>query len=172
MLADLGCGIGADALAAARAGIRVRAVDADPVTAEVARANVEALGFGSVVEVVCGDAREVDLSGVDAVFCDPARRRGGGRVFDPRGYSPPWEFVAGLAKRPVEPRTIGWAREDEGVVALGDPRELGDGRTPEIVEGGNRPVSSAPISFSGTRIFGIRTRTRRISESSARSARP
>jgi predicted RNA methylase len=32
-IADLGCGLGSDALAAARAGIRVYAVDADPLTA-------------------------------------------------------------------------------------------------------------------------------------------
>ena len=35
VIADLGCGIGADALAFARAGIRVLAVDADPLTAAV-----------------------------------------------------------------------------------------------------------------------------------------
>jgi THUMP domain-like len=42
---------------------------------------------------------------VDAVFCDPARRRSSGRrVFDPAAYSPPWEFVAGLPAR--VPRTV------------------------------------------------------------------
>jgi hypothetical protein len=41
---------------------------------------------------------------VDAVFCDPARRRGGRRVFDPGAYSPPWEFVAALPAR--VPRTV------------------------------------------------------------------
>jgi hypothetical protein len=40
---------------------------------------------------------------VDGVFCDPARRQGGSRVFDPRAYSPPWDFVAALAER--VPRT-------------------------------------------------------------------
>jgi hypothetical protein len=39
------------------------------------------------------------------VFADPARRRaGGGRVFDPRAYQPPWDFVAGLPAR--VPRTV------------------------------------------------------------------
>ncbi len=103
-LADLCCGIGADALAAARAGMRVTAVEADPLTAAVAAANVDALGLAGLATVTCADAREVDLSGVDGVFCDPARRRGGTRVFDPRGYSPPWEFVAGLPS--VVPRTV------------------------------------------------------------------
>jgi SAM-dependent methyltransferase len=98
-LADLGCGIGADALAAARAGIRVEAVDADPLTAAVAAANARALGLADLVTVSQVDAAAVDLSTVDAVFCDPARRRGGGRVFDPRAFSPPWDFVVGLVSR-------------------------------------------------------------------------
>ncbi|HEY2672363.1 MAG TPA: methyltransferase domain-containing protein [Rugosimonospora sp.] len=98
-LADLGCGVGADALAAARAGIRVHAVDADPLTAAIAAANVRALGLTDLVSVSCADARTVDLSTVDGVFCDPARRQGGSRVFDPRAFSPPWDFVAELPER-------------------------------------------------------------------------
>ncbi len=98
-VADLGCGIGADAVAFARAGIRVSAVDADPATAAVAAANAAALGLAHLVEVHCADARDADLSDVDGVFCDPARRRGGTRVFDPAAYSPPWDFVAALPSR-------------------------------------------------------------------------
>ena len=98
-LADLGCGLGADALAVARAGIRVYAVDADPLTAAMAAANAAALGLGDLLTVECADATTVDLTGVDAVFCDPARRAGGRRVFDPAAYSPPWDFVTGLAER-------------------------------------------------------------------------
>jgi SAM-dependent methyltransferase len=99
LVADLGCGIGADTIAFARAGLRVRAVDADPSTVAVAAANAAALGLSELVEVCCADAREVDLAGVDAAFCDPARRRGTGRVFDPRAWSPPWSFLAELAGR-------------------------------------------------------------------------
>ena len=44
-LADLGCGLGSDALAAARLGISVYAVDADPLTAALAAANAEAAGW-------------------------------------------------------------------------------------------------------------------------------
>ena len=104
VIADLGCGIGADALAFARAGIRVLAVDADPLTAAVASANVAVLGLDSLVSVVCADATTVDLSTVDGVFCDPARRTGSGRVFDPKAYSPPWDFVSALSTR--VPRTV------------------------------------------------------------------
>ncbi|MER5701316.1 methyltransferase domain-containing protein [Micromonospora sp. NPDC002296] len=100
-LADLGCGLGADALAAARAGIRVYGVEADPVTAEMAAANAEAAGLADAFTVECGDATAFDVSRVDAVFCDPARRRAGTgrRIFDPNAYSPPWDFVTGLAER-------------------------------------------------------------------------
>jgi SAM-dependent methyltransferase len=104
-MADLGCGLGSDALAAARAGISVYAVDADPVTAEMATANVAAAGLNDLVRVECADATTVRVEDYDAVFADPARRRaGGGRVFDPKAYSPPWDFVAGLPGR--VPRTV------------------------------------------------------------------
>jgi SAM-dependent methyltransferase len=106
-VADLGCGIGSDAIALARAGLRGIAIDADPVTAAVAAANLAEMGFAGAIDVRCADATTVDLSGVEAVFCDPARRaaaRPGQRVFDPAAYSPPWSFVAGLPGR--VPRTV------------------------------------------------------------------
>ncbi len=103
-LADLGSGLGADALAAARQGITVYAVEADPPTAALAAANVEACGLADRVTVLCADATTVDVTGFDAVFADPARRAGNRRVFDPKAYSPPWDFVVGLAGR--VPRTV------------------------------------------------------------------
>ncbi|MFI7523105.1 THUMP-like domain-containing protein [Micromonospora globbae] len=105
-LADLGCGLGADALAAARAGIRVYGVEADPLTAAMAAANAEAAGLADLFTVECGDATAFDVDRVDAVFCDPARRATGTgrRIFDPSAYSPPWDFVTGLAER--VPRTV------------------------------------------------------------------
>nr|WP_211244382.1 class I SAM-dependent methyltransferase [Actinospica robiniae] len=98
-VADLCCGIGGDALAFAAAGIDVLAVDRDPLTCAVARANAAALGLAERVEVVCADVAEVSLDGCDAVFLDPARRAERGRVFDPAAYSPPWSFAVGLAER-------------------------------------------------------------------------
>ncbi|MBM2619230.1 methyltransferase domain-containing protein [Actinoplanes sp. LDG1-06] len=104
-LADLGCGLGSDAIAAARQGISVYAVEADPATAELTAANVAALGLDDRVRVECADATTVRVEDFDAVFADPARRKAGrGRVFDPRAYSPPWDFIAGLADR--VPRTV------------------------------------------------------------------
>ncbi len=98
-VADLCCGIGGDALALARAGIRVLAVDRDPLTAAVARANVEALGIGELVEVREADVTDVDTASYDAVFVDPARRGGRGRIFDPEAYSPPLSWAVEAARK-------------------------------------------------------------------------
>ncbi|MFF3329379.1 methyltransferase domain-containing protein [Streptomyces sp. NPDC002888] len=96
-VADLCCGIGGDAIALARAGIRVLAVDRDPLTAAVARANTEALELGELIEVREADVAEVDTAPYDAVFVDPARRGGRGRIFDPEAYSPPLSWAVETA---------------------------------------------------------------------------
>ncbi|MFD8254768.1 THUMP-like domain-containing protein [Streptomyces werraensis] len=97
-VADLCCGIGGDAVALARAGIRVLAVDRDPQTAAAARANAEALGLAGLIEVREADVTEVDTSGYDAVFVDPARRSSKrGRIFDPEAYSPPLSWAVRTA---------------------------------------------------------------------------
>jgi len=54
-VADLGCGIGADTVALAEAGLHVLAVERDPVRARIAAANVAALGLAGQVRVVCAD---------------------------------------------------------------------------------------------------------------------
>ena len=97
-VADLCCGIGGDAIALARAGIRVLAVDRDPLTVAAARANVTALGLGDLVEVREADVVGVDTGGFDAVFVDPARRGGRGRIFDPEAYSPPLSWAVEAAR--------------------------------------------------------------------------
>lgn len=101
-VADLCCGIGGDAIALARAGVRVLAVDRDPLTCAVARANADALGLTDLVEVREADVTDVDTSSYDAVFVDPGRRGGRGRIFDPEAYSPPLSWAVGAAlKAPV-----------------------------------------------------------------------
>ncbi|HCT75284.1 MAG TPA: SAM-dependent methyltransferase [Micromonosporaceae bacterium] len=92
-IADLGCGLGADLSAFVEAGIRAYGVDADPVTAACAAINVPSAA------VTCADARDFDLSTVDSVFCDPARRAGNRRIFKPSDYSPPWEWVSSLPEK-------------------------------------------------------------------------
>ncbi|WP_217167049.1 methyltransferase domain-containing protein [Streptomyces sp. AC512_CC834] len=97
-VADLCCGIGGDAIALARAGIRVLAVDRDPATAAAARANTAALGLDDLIEVREADVTEVATGGYDAVFVDPARRGGRGRIFDPEAYSPPLSWAVQAAR--------------------------------------------------------------------------
>ncbi|MFC3519533.1 SAM-dependent methyltransferase [Streptomonospora nanhaiensis] len=100
-VADLCCGIGADMIAMAEAGLRVEGVDADPLTAAVAAANLAELDLAERARARVGDAA-VDTRAFDAVFCDPARRNARGRVFDPAAYSPPWSAVlAAAAGAPV-----------------------------------------------------------------------
>ncbi|MEV0592069.1 class I SAM-dependent methyltransferase [Nonomuraea cavernae] len=96
---DVCCGIGGDTIALARAGCFVDAVDTDPLTVAVARANVEALGLGERVTVRTADAATVSPEGYDVLFADPARRTSRGRTFDPMAYSPPWPVVLDLVSR-------------------------------------------------------------------------
>ncbi len=91
---DLCCGVGADLVAFARAGMAVTGVDQDPLTAAVATANLSALGLAGRVSV--GPAEEQSRDGHDLAFADPARRSSAGRTFDPRSSSPPWPFVLEL----------------------------------------------------------------------------
>lgn len=91
---DLCCGLGGDLLAFAAVGCLVGGIDADPLTVLVARANLEALGIADSASARQGDARTADIEGSDFVFCDPARRADGARVFDPAAYSPPLKVAA------------------------------------------------------------------------------
>jgi len=91
---DLGCGIGSDLLSYAAAGFEPTGVERDPLTARVAGANLAACELAGQVRV--GRAEDAELGAGRAVFVDPGRRTGDGRVFDPRAYSPPWDFVVEL----------------------------------------------------------------------------
>ena len=91
---DLGCGIGSDSMAFARAGLEVVAVDVDPTTAAVAQANLAGCG-----EVICADASDVAEQLMTAgvgVFCDPARRDDRGRVWRVEDFTPAWSTVMEL----------------------------------------------------------------------------
>ncbi|MGY0069222.1 THUMP-like domain-containing protein [Streptomyces sp. QTS137] len=138
-VADLCCGIGGDAIALARAGIRVLAVDRDPLTAAAARANADALGLAALIEVREADVTEVDTAGYDAVFVDPARRGGRGRVFDPEAYSPPLSWAVEAAR--------GAARAAALKVAPGIPHEVvpHDAEAEWISDGGD--VKEAVLWF-------------------------
>ncbi len=96
-VADLGCGIGGDAMAMAGLDREVLAVERDEVTAAVATVN---LRHFEGTQVRHEDATSTDLTGVGGAFLDPARRTASGtRVLDPRQASPPLSFVVDLAGR-------------------------------------------------------------------------
>lgn len=99
-VADLGSGIGGDALALAAIDLEVTAVDADEITATLASFNLAPFPSARAVHA---DAESFDLDGYDAVYLDPARRTAGHRetrrLDDPDDYSPPLDFAFGLAER-------------------------------------------------------------------------
>ncbi|MCR2793583.1 SAM-dependent methyltransferase [Microbacterium sp. zg.Y625] len=99
-VADLGCGIGGDALGLAALGLEVEAVEADEVTAAIAAYNLAP--FGRQVRVHHARAEQFDSPSVDAVWLDPARRTPGHTETTRVGaaeWSPPLEWVFHLAER-------------------------------------------------------------------------
>jgi hypothetical protein len=76
----------------------VLAVDIDPLHVRMAQENAAAYGVADRVRAVCADVRDVGLSGADAVFIDPARRRGGRRM-RPGESEPPLPWCLALAGR-------------------------------------------------------------------------
>jgi len=99
-IADLGCGIGGDALAFASLDLEVTAVELDEVTAAIAAYNL-ALWPNAIV--VHADVTAFDLEGFDGVYLDPARRTAGhqntSRLSDPADYSPTLETAFGIGDR-------------------------------------------------------------------------
>lgn len=96
-VADLGCGIGSDALAMSALGIAVTAVERDEVTAALTAFNLAPFEDSVVVNA---DATKVDLADVDGVFLDPARRTAGHsntRRVTSDDYSPSLDFCFDLA---------------------------------------------------------------------------
>jgi hypothetical protein len=96
VIADLGCGIGADSMAIAALDLGVVAVERDELTAAVAAFNLAP--FPSA-RVELGDAEDADLAGVGAVWLDPARRDGATRLADPGDWSPSLDWAFELARQ-------------------------------------------------------------------------
>lgn len=115
MVTDLCCGIGGDAIALADAGFVVEAVDRDPLTSEVARANLVAVLGDVPAWVKTMDVSDFNLGDSEALFIDPARRGGRGRIFNPEAYSPPLSWAIEAV------RTVGMGAVK---IAPGIPHEL------------------------------------------------
>jgi hypothetical protein len=95
-VADLGCGIGADALAMAAIDLEVTGVERDEVTAAIAAYNLAPFGNATIEHA---DATDVDLSPYQAVYLDPARRSDVRRLADPADWSPSLDFAFGVGDR-------------------------------------------------------------------------
>lgn len=98
---DLCCGLGGDLIALARAGLSVEGVEREPLAVEMARANLEALRLADGAGVRHADATDTDTGAFGAAFCDPARRTGRGRIFDPAAFSPPLPRALELVRVPA-----------------------------------------------------------------------
>ncbi|MEF2976883.1 class I SAM-dependent methyltransferase [Subtercola sp. YIM 133946] len=98
-VADLGCGIGADALAFAAIDLTVTAVERDEVTAAIAAYNLAPFASATVVH---GSAETFDRQSVEGLYLDPARRTAGhtntARLTDPADFSPSLDFVFDVAR--------------------------------------------------------------------------
>ncbi|MFC5380118.1 class I SAM-dependent methyltransferase [Aquipuribacter nitratireducens] len=128
-VADLGCGIGVDALAMAGMDLAVDAVERDEATAAVATVNLrhfprarvhlgDATGFPAALPV----AQPGTPGGVDAAWADPARRAGGRRLTDPEAWSPPLSWALGLPGTGVRAVGVKVAPGvDHALVAPGGP---------------------------------------------------
>lgn len=90
---DLGCSIGGDALQFALAGPQVIGLDVDALRLRMAACNADAYGVDGQVRLRQADVLAWDMPAGATIFCDPARRRGGRRVFDPEMYQPPLSIV-------------------------------------------------------------------------------
>jgi SAM-dependent methyltransferase len=95
-VADLGCGIGADALALAAIDIEVTGVERDEVTAAIAAFNLAPFPQATIENA---DATAVDLGGHDGVYLDPARRSDARRLKDPADWSPSLDFAFEIGGR-------------------------------------------------------------------------
>jgi hypothetical protein len=89
---DLCCGVGGDAMQLSQRG-PVTAIDADPLLAAMAHAN---LVNRNDAEVICSDVTQVTPEPGIAIHIDPDRRADGYRTSAPEAYQPEWAQVLKL----------------------------------------------------------------------------
>ena len=134
-VADLGCGIGGDALGLAALGLEVEAVEADEVTAAIAAYNLAP--FGQQVRVHHACAEQFDSPSVDAVWLDPARRTAGHTETTRVGaadWSPPLDWVFHLAERTPAGIKLGPAFDRDLLPSHAEAQWISvDGSTIELV---------------------------------------
>ncbi|MCB0076591.1 MAG: hypothetical protein KDD73_04140 [Anaerolineales bacterium] len=99
-VADLGCGIGGDAIALAAVVDALLAIDLDPVRAIFAEHNLRRIPHASHVSVLEADWTRYSVEGhAGAAFIDPDRRPNGQRVFSLAESLPPLSTLLDLQQR-------------------------------------------------------------------------
>lgn len=138
-VADLGCGIGGDALAFTGAGLDVLAVDADEVTSALAAYNLAPFGDSAVVRhSTAEDAfAALDDSGTRAIWMDPARRTSGHsetRRVSADDYSPSLDWAFDVAARVPTGIKLGPAHDRDALPADAEAQWVSaDGSVVELV---------------------------------------
>ncbi len=98
-IADLGCGMGGDALALARHA-HVVAVDLDPGRAAMTATNAAVRALADRVEARVTNIEDFEPSEAGMLaWLDPDRRDSSGRVLDPERWSPPLTTAIEVARR-------------------------------------------------------------------------
>jgi hypothetical protein len=94
-LVDLGCSVGSDTLALGQVAPTI-GIDDDPLRLQMAKANLQALGFGENTDLLRADltsALPIAPNLAAGLFFDPARRDGRRRAFSVRNYQPPLSVI-------------------------------------------------------------------------------
>ncbi len=103
-LVDLGCSIGSDTLHLAGHAPTL-GLDLDPLRLQMAQANLRAAGLAEKASFLQADLRQplpLALPAQAALFCDPARRENGRRIFSVFAYHPPLDvLLRGLPRCPA-----------------------------------------------------------------------
>ncbi|RBO71377.1 class I SAM-dependent methyltransferase, partial [Microbacterium sp. H6] len=136
-VADLGCGIGGDALAFAGAGLQVHAVDADEVTSAIAAYNLAPFGDDAAVRHETAEEALSRLDDGDAVWMDPARRTSGHsetRRVSADDYSPSLDWAFDVAARRPTGIKLGPAHDRDALPADAEAQWVSaDGSVVELV---------------------------------------
>jgi len=96
---DLCCGLGADAIGAARSGATVRGVDIDDRAVLCATHNAELAGLADRCSFEAADVTAMDIPADAVVHIDPDRRATGRRTVLMQDYCPPQTFLRELIAR-------------------------------------------------------------------------
>ncbi|MFK3676383.1 SAM-dependent methyltransferase [Microbacterium sp. NPDC090218] len=166
-VADLGCGIGGDALAFTGAGLDVLAVDADEVTAAIAAYNLAPFGDSAVVHHDTAEAafEGSQAAGTRAIWMDPARRTSGHsetRRVSADDYSPSLDWVFDVAARVPTGIKLGPAHDRDSLPADAESQWVSaDGSVVELV------VWSGALAREGVRRAALAIRDDRSHELTA-----